>query len=134
PAPTSSSAASNLLVDWPRFHFSDSSPMRSGSAGTAGTASGPEASTGASEATRTTWGAATKYSAAATMEDFARFGIAGSSAWAARTTASSEPNWLISLAAVFSPMPATPGRPSDGSPRSTAISAYPAPARSTGTP
>ena len=45
-----------------------------------------------------------------------------------------EPNRPTSVAAVFAPMPGTPGSPSDGSPRSIAISAYASPARSAGTP
>ena len=43
-------------------------------------------------------------------------------------------NRPTSVAAVFAPMPGTPGRPSLGSPRSIAISAYASPARSAGTP
>ena len=40
------------------------------------------------------------------------------------TSSSSEPNWLIHLATVFSPTPGIFGRLSDGSPRSAAKSAY----------
>ena len=45
-----------------------------------------------------------------------------SSAWA--TSSSSEPYWRIHLVAVFSPTFGTPGRLSDGSPRSAAKSGY----------
>ena len=43
---------------------------------------------------------------------------------AAATTASIVPNRLSRVAAVLSPTPATPGRPSEASPRSVARSAY----------
>ena len=49
-------------------------------------------------------------------------------------SSSHEPNRPTSVAAVFAPMPGTPGSPSDGSPRSIAISAYASPARAAGTP
>ena len=49
-------------------------------------------------------------------------GAAGSAAAAMRASRST--NCCSRLAAVFSPMPATPGSPSDASPRSTAKSAY----------
>ena len=55
------------------------------------------------------------------------------SATAARSS-SHEANRPTSVAAVFAPIPGTPGSPSDGSPRSIAISAYAAPARAAGTP
>lgn len=40
------------------------------------------------------------------------------------TSSANDPNWVIHLAAVFSPTPGMPGRLSDGSPRSAAKSGY----------
>ncbi len=40
------------------------------------------------------------------------------------TSSANDPNWVIHLAAVFSPTPGMPGRLSDGSPRRAAKSGY----------
>ena len=84
----------------------------------------PVQSIGASGATRTTAGATARYSAALII--FARTAddILGSPpSTTAPMSSGHEPNFEITWAAVFSPMPATPGSPSEGSPRSIAISA-----------
>jgi len=129
------SAARSRSTEPPRPHRSVSASSASGSAGAAGSVSDRSSCTGASRATRTTGSTTARYGSAACsrLRTVAERRVSARSVTAARSSAH-EPNRLTSVAAVFAPTPGTPGRPSEGSPRSIAISAYASPARPTGTP
>ena len=129
------SAATSRSTVPPSAHRSASSASLAGSTGAAGTGSGRPDRTGASSATRTTGSTTARYGPAAAS--LVRTGglsrVSARSSIAARSSAH-DPKRPTSVAAVFAPIPGTPGSPSDGSPRSIAISAYASPARSAGTP